>query len=130
MHDAEICGEQNVRCAQELEKRVPDIPCAAPFAAATPGDIILYVQAQAPAPVGLGPLRLLVRCKGEFLADRELRGGSPSCKGRKACRKVKPPTLLRKLCFVHVLRDEVEQCGAASQASASEAKGKGLPCLA
>ena len=64
---------------------MPDIPCAAPFAAAIPGDIVLCVQEQTPPAAGAGPLRLLVRCKGRFLADKELRGSSPSstCKGRK-----------------------------------------------
>ena len=65
---------------------MPDIPCAAPFAAATPGDIVLCVRGQTPPELGFGPLRLLVRYKGTFLADKQLRSSSSSSSTK--CRKV------------------------------------------
>jgi len=71
---------------------VPDVPCAAPFAAEIPGDIHLCVPAQTPPLLGYGPLRLLVRCKGNFIADKELHCTTSSSGGK--CWKVIPP-----LCF-------------------------------
>ena len=70
---------------------MPDIPCAAPFAAATPGDIVLCVPGQTPPALGFGPLRLLVRYKGSFLADKQLRSSSSGSSSR--CRKVFSATL-------------------------------------
>ena len=75
---------------------MPDIPCAAPFAAATPGDMVLYVERQTPPVLGFGPLRLLVRCKGSFIADQELRGNALS--SSRKCKKVSPARLASYHC--------------------------------
>ena len=67
---------------------MPDVPCAAPFAAAFPGDIHLYVPTQEPPLLGYGALRLLVRCKGRFIIEKQLKSIPPGSKAK--CQKVGP----------------------------------------
>ena len=78
------------RAVQELQSRVPDIPCAAPFAAALPGAIQLRLPAAAPPAACFGPMRLLLRCRGSFILDQAL-PSSPARPGSKS-QKVGAPT--------------------------------------
>ena len=75
---------------QELESRLPDIPCAAPFAAALPGSIQLRLPATGLPAADFGPTRLLLRCKGSFVLDQALH----SCEahpGSKSQKVAAPP---------------------------------------
>lgn len=62
---------------------MPDIPCAAPFAAALPGAIQLRLPAAAAPAAGFGPMRLLLRCRGSFILDQALSTG-PARPGSKS----------------------------------------------
>ena len=75
---------------QELESRVPDIPCAAPFAAALPGSIQLRLPAAGLPAAGFGLTRLLLRCRGSFVLDQELHSSAARL-GSKSQKVVAPP---------------------------------------
>ncbi len=69
----------NVAChfLQDLQRRQPEMPCAAPFAAAVPGSLVLRLHRSFfhCARSGLScarPWRLLARYRGRFLADVDL----------------------------------------------------------
>lgn len=84
---------------QDLDGRVPEMPCAAPFAAVAPGSLALQLHRsffQKPAAAGRRaaaprPKRLLARCRGRFLADVDLSAH------RAAHQKVRVFTILLQL---------------------------------
>ena len=69
---------------------MPDIPCAAPFAAALPGSIQLRLMAAGLPAAGFSPTRLLLRCRGSFVLDQELHSRAAPL-GSKSQKVVAPP---------------------------------------
>ncbi|CAL8463580.1 g3114 [Coccomyxa elongata] len=74
LQDGVVC---RVWIGEDLKRQVPEMPCAAPFAAAVPGSLALRLHRSffhCPR-AGLRcatPRRLLARCRGRFLADVDL----------------------------------------------------------
>lgn len=73
----QILSAKHNKPLQELERRQPEMPCAAPFASLVPGSLALRLHRSffhCPR-AGLScarPRRLLARCRGRFLADIDL----------------------------------------------------------